>query len=497
MNKNLVKTGVPGFDAILGGGLPGGRAYLIDGLPGTGKTTFGLQFLLEGKKSGERVMVISFIETSEELSDVALSHGWSLEGVRVVDLFHGMMETTASIQTLFPPNEIELGEVANIVTAAIEEYRPKRLLLDSVSQLSMLIDSWYHLRGPILKIRDIIHSINCTAMLTSSNVKEGSKELETIVHGSISLETEAPSYGQVKREMIVKKIRGMKFKTGYHNYRIRKGGIEIFTWPEIPHRSRHTNWNILSSGIPELDNLLGGGLEEGTACLFTGSTGAGKSTLATLFIEAAAKRGENSVIFCFDERKDTFLRRSASLNLEIESFIDQGLVDLRQVNVGELSPGEFAWNVQQAVEKNNSRVVLIDSLSGYLSAMPGEALMMTKLHELLSHLSASGVLTIMVVTAYGSDLSKTTDLDASYIADSIVLLRHFEAFGSLRRCISVIKKRHGKHENSIREFKIGVGGCEVGPPLDEFSGILTGKPSYTGKHKKLLKDLEIKYKHKY
>ncbi|MFO8082860.1 MAG: ATPase domain-containing protein [Desulfobacterales bacterium] len=492
MKKNVVTTGVPGLDAILGGGLPKGRTYLVEGRPGAGKTTLGLQFLLEGKKVGDRVMVISFIETSEELFDVAGSHGWSLEGVKVVDLFHGVMEKATTVQTLFPPSEIELGEVASAVIEAIKEYRPDRLLLDSVSQLSMLIDSWHHLRGPILKIRNIIHSIGCTALLTSSYIGERSGELETIVHGSISMEAIIPSYGQIRRELIVKKIRGIKFITGYHNYRIRTGGVEIFTWPHVPHYSKHSEWDILSSGIQELDNLLGGGLEAGTACLLTGSTGAGKSTLATFFIQAAAKRGENSVIFCFDERKDTFLRRSNSLGLEIDSFIARGLVDLRQVNVGELSPGEFAQNVREAVDENNSRVVIIDSLSGYMSAMPGENLMMTQLHELLSHLSAAGVLTIMIVTKYGSHFNRILDLDASYIADSILLVRQFEALGRLRRCISVVKKRHGNHEKTIREFKITTGGLVVGPPLDKFTGILTGHPTYIGKYEKLLEKMEMR-----
>ncbi len=490
MAENRVATGVPGLDSILGGGLPKGRTYLIEGRPGAGKTTFGLQFLLEGKKAGERSMVISFIETKEEILDVADSHGWSMEGIHVIDLFHGIKNSAAAIQTVFPPNEIELGEVADAVIKAIKDCRPQRLLLDSVSQMSMLIDSWHQLRGPILEIRDLIHSIGCTALMTSGYVSERIGELETIVHGSISLECTIPAYGQVRRELLVKKIRGTKFFTGYHNFRIQTGGIKVFTWPQPPHDSEYSRWKLLSSGIGKLDELLGGGLEEGTACLFTGSTGAGKSTLASLFVKSAAERGENSVIFCFDERKDTFMRRNSSLGLEFQPFIDQGAIDLQQVNVGEMSPGEFAQIVREAVEKNNARVVVIDSLSGYMSAMPGESLMMTQLHELLSFLSAAGVLTLLVVTKYGSDCHPTIELDASYIADSIVLMRHFEAFGRMRRCISVIKKRHGNHEKTIREFKITSGGCEIGEPLKDFTGILTGNPTYTGKHDQLLKNPE-------
>lgn len=468
------------MDAILNGGLPEGRAFLVEGSPGVGKTTLGLQYLLEGVRTGEKVMLVSLIETYEEIVDVAESHGWDLEKVRMLELPQNVRDSAIEVQTVFPPGEVEFGELADTIIAGVEAYRPKRLLVDSISQLSMLTDNWYQMRVSLLRIRDLIHKLGCTTLLTSSGVEQLASELDTIVHGSVSLKMKAPAYGQVRREMIVKKVRGHKFVTGYHDYQIRTGGIEVFTWPPVSHQSAQSQWQVLSSGIRQLDEMLGGGLEEGTACLLTGSTGSGKSTLGSLYVQAAARRGENSVIFCFDERRDTFLRRSASLGLDIARFIEQGRVDLRQVNTGELSVGEFSQVVRRTVEEKQAKVVLIDSLTGYMNAMPEENLLMVQMHELLSFLSGAGVLTMMIVARYGIAKKTEAEIDASYIADTVIMLRHFEAFGEIRRCIAVVKKRHGSHEHTIREFTIAKGGCRVGSPLTDFNGLLTGNPTYNG-----------------
>jgi circadian clock protein KaiC len=482
----LAPTGISGLDTLLRGGLPRGRAYLVEGAPGVGKTTLGLQFLLEGVRAGERAMMVSLIETRDELYDVAKSHGWDLNDIHLMELPQNVRDSAISVQTVFPSGDVEFGEIANAIVEAIEKFRPDRLLVDSVTQLSMLTDSWEQMRRSVLKLRDIIHTLGCTTLLTSSDPKRLATEFSTIVHGTISMEMRIPAYGQMRRELIVKKMRGHKYISGYQNYRIRTGGFEVFTWPGVSDASRTREWKVISSGIQELDDLLGGGLEEGTACLITGSTGAGKSTLASLYVQAAAKKGDSSIVFLFDERKDTYLRRSASLQMEMPTYIEQGLVELHQVSADQLSPGEFAHNVRVAVEEKKAKVVVIDSLTGYFNALFDEKVLLTQMHELLNYLSGAGVLTLITFTKLGSTGNIETELDASYIADTVILLRHFEAMGSIRLCISVIKKRHGNHEHTIREFKIASRGCQVGPVLTDFAGVLTGNPSYVGKPENLI-----------
>lgn len=483
----LVPTGLPGLDDILKGGLPSGRTFLLEGAPGTGKTTLSMQFLLHGVRSGERVMLVSLLETREELVQVADSHGWDLSSVHLLDMPKHVKESAAAIQTVFPPGDVEFGEVADTVIAAIDQYLPDRLVIDSISQLSLLTDNRQQMRGSILKIRDRIHELGCTALLTSSQVEQRDIDLDTIVHGSILLQMNIPSYGQVRRDLIIKKLRGHQFVTGYHNFRIRSGGLEIYTWPPVIKKLNQNQTVTLSSGVDDLDRFFGGGLELGTACMIIGNTGAGKSTLGSLYIQAAAQRGQKSLIFCFDERAETFLRRCASLNMDMTAYIENGTVELQQVNVGELSPGEFALRVRRAVEQKQAQVVLIDSLSGYLNAMPEERMLMTQLHELLSYLNGVGVLSIMVVADHSYyDPRDDNEIDASYLADTVIALRHFEAQGRIRRCIACIKKRHGPHENTIREFEINTGGCRVGLPLTEFRGLLTGNPTFLGDPDKLL-----------
>jgi len=480
-------TGIIGLDTILRGGLPSSRVYLVEGAPGVGKTTLGLQFLFEGVRCGERAMMVSLIETEDELLEVARSHGWDPGGLHILEIPQTLKTSSVAVQTVFPPGEVEFGEIAGTIVDAVDQYRPQRLLIDSISQLGMLTDNWPQMRSSVLKIRDMVNRIGATTLLTSSRVDRQVAELDTIVHGTISLRTHNPDFGPVNRELSIKKMRGHKFVTGYHNYRILTGGLEVFTWRQVPHTSPLTEWQVLSSGNQQLDDLLGGGLEEGTACLINGTTGAGKSTLASLYVQAAALRKEASVIFCFDERKDTFLRRSASLDMDIPTYIEQGLIDLHQMDTGQLSPGEFAQIVVRAVEKVDAKVVVIDSLTGCMNAIPGDEQLLRQLHGLISYLSRIGVLTIMVVTKFGASGSITDmQIDASYLSDTVIILRHFEALGTLRRCIAVVKKRHSPHEHTIREFKISAGGCEVGPPLTAFNGILTGNPTYHGDREKLM-----------
>ncbi|MEJ2636774.1 MAG: ATPase domain-containing protein, partial [Calditrichia bacterium] len=340
-------------------------------------------------------------------------------------------------------------------------------------------DSSYQLRHQILKIKRKLAHEHCTALLIAGDtaVTELSS-LQTIVHGVIRLVQDSPLYGEPRRRMELTKMRGMDFPGGFHDFRIRKGGLEVYPRLQLQAITSQPDFKVVASGIPELDSLLGGGLEEGTSCLITGPSGTGKSTLASLYVQAAAKRGERSVFFCFDERRETFLRRAKGLNMDMPRYIGEGLVDLRQVNVGEISPGEFVQDIRANVDRKQVRIVVIDSLTGYLNAMPEEKLLLIQLHELISYLSKAGVLTIMVATAHGLIGSVGTQIDASYIADSVVVMRHFEHRGSLRRCVSVFKKRHGAHETSIREISIADGRIKIGPSLREFSGTMTGIPRF-------------------
>lgn len=493
INPTQLTTGISGLDDLLNGGFHKGRLYLVNGEPGTGKTTLGLQFLLEGVGSGERAMLVSLIESPDELLAVATSHGWSLDGIEIFKIPRQVRSTAAAIQTVFMPGEIEFGDLTNALLEGIRMYRPDRLVIDSVSQLAMLTDSWYQLRGPVLEIKELIQQLGCTSLFTSSGPRESLGELETIVHGCLTLQKKTPAFGQIRRELIVNKMRGGTFVTGYHNFCIRKAGIEIYSWPKPALTIRAHPWQLLSSGINALDDMLGGGLEEGTACLISGTSGTGKSTLASLYLQAAARQKEKSIAFCFDERKDTFLFRCNSLGLEIASQIEQGLINLIQINVGEMSPGEFAQKVRRAVEENDAKVVLIDSLSGYMNAMPEDNLLSTQLHELLNYLGSRDVLTLMVITRHEPGHGLNKEIDASYISDTVITLRHFEASGRIRRCLAVLKKRHGNHEKTIREFQIRKGGCYVGQPLTEFTGILSGNPVYMGSLKKLMQK-EAEYK---
>ncbi len=483
-----VSTGIDGLDRILRGGLPKERIFLLYGGPGTGKTTLGLQFLLEGVRRSERVMYVTLLQSKTELIDIVASHNWSLDGIDVVELPDHVQDTASSEQTLFSPTDIELPEATNAILRAIEQRHPQRLVLDSLSELSVLMDNSFQLRRQILRLKRTLMRERCTALLTAGDASEEDiMTMQTIVYGVIHLDREAPAYGRPRRRVSISKMRGMDFAGGYHDFRIRTGGIDIYPRIELVGRPRTAAWHVIASGNGELDAMLGGGLEEGTACLLAGTTGAGKSTLAGLYVQAAAERGERSTIYCFDERPETFIRRADGIGMSIGRQIERGLVDLNQVNVGELSPGEFMHTVRSACHDDGVRLVVIDSLTGYLNAVPDDRTMMIQLHELLSYLSAAGVLTIMIVTAHG--LSGSTDraaIDASYLADTVVVVRHFEANGAMRRCIAVAKKRHGPHESTIRELRIDDKGVTVGQPLANFSGVLTGSPHYTGRYEELL-----------
>jgi circadian clock protein KaiC len=486
MERPRASTGVEGLDQILRGGLPRGKTYLALGVAGTGKTTLGLHFLRAGADAGERTLYVTMIQGEEELTELAASHGWSVDGIDFLDLPMRVRERAAQAQTVFRPSEAELSQVTETILQGIDEHGPDRVVLDSISELAALTTHHYQLRSPILRIKNLLGDMDCTALLTCGELGERTAHLNTIVHGVIELEMSFPSYGPHRRRIKVHKMRGMSYQGGYHDFCIRTGGLEVYPRLERPQGRQERSWRTIGSGIDEIDQMLGGGLEMGTACLVTGASGAGKSTLASLYVQEASKEGMPSVIFCFDERKETFLRRSESLDIHVSEFIDRGLLDLRSVSAGELSPGEFSHMVREAVEEDGVRVVVIDSISGYLNAMPEQRHLQIQLHELLSYLGGAGVLTLMIMTTHGMYGQMESSVDVSYIADTVLLLRHFESRGQMRKCLAALKKRHGGHEKTIREFEITRGGGRVGEPLREFSGVLTGNPTFTGSAESLL-----------
>ena len=486
------RTGVKGLDEILDGGVSKKRITLVHGGPGTGKTTLGFHFLMEGVRAGERVLYVTLLQSRPEISEILAAHGWSLEGIELLELPEHIQQASTEEQTLFSTADVELHEVTDAISEMIESYRPERMVLDSVSEMSVLVDNSYQLRRHLLKLKRTLAQLGCTTLfITGDSAQEDLSPVQTLVHGVIALEMVSPEYGNPRRRLEVTKMRGMEYQGGYHDFRIRTGGLDVYPRLRVPQDHTRSSWNLVASGNEELDSLLGGGLEEGTACLITGTTGSGKSTLSSLYVQAAAERGEKSVIFCFDERRDTFIRRSEMLGLPIAANIEAGLVELRQVDVGVITAGRFIHDVRQVVESENAKIVVIDSLTGYLTAMPGDEMLMAQLHELVSYLSAKGVLSLLVVATHGLFEDVTTEINPSYLSDTIILMRHFEARGAMHRCISVVKKRHGNHEASIREIQITPGGMVIGPPLKEFSGVLTGTPRYEGSAESLLPDQHL------
>lgn len=485
-----VSTGVTGLDEILHGGVPEGRIYLVHGEAGTGKTTTGLQFLQAASREGKRTLCITLLQTLSEINDVAASHGWSLDGVEVMELPRDVREAATMGQTVFTTADVELGEVADALERAIAEYEPDCLFIDSLSELGVLVDTGYQLRRQLIRLKDRLDKLSCTTLL-SAGPSGGAdiRSLETLVHGVVGLEMIAPEFGKPQRRIIVSKMRGMDFIGGYHDARIVYGGLVVFPRILAPEHAQASAGHTMPSGNARIDSLLGGGLETGSTCAVLGTSGAGKSTFSAMYAHAAAREGIRSALLCFDERPETLMTRASGLGMEIDHFVRDGVIGLRQMSVGEASAGELNHTIRQAVEEDGVRLVILDSVSGYLQAMPGEQGLITQLHELLSYLSAAGVLTIMIVTTHGLFGETEPGVDVSYIADAVVVLRHFEARGEVRRCIAVLKKRYGSHERTIREVRFGPGGVVVGEPLSDFTGVLSGLPRFEGQPGHLLGDV--------
>jgi circadian clock protein KaiC len=476
-----LRTGIAGFDDILGGGFPPRRLYLVQGDPGAGKTTLSLQFLLEGVRRGERSLYVTLSETRDELADIARSHGWSLEGLSIIEV-SSEVGGEESETTLFQPSEIELGERMRALLAEVDRLKPTRIALDSCSELRLLAQSALRYRRQILALKQRLAQLGSTILLLDNPHPESPDMLlQSVVHGVVNMEQLAPFYGAERRRLRVLKLRGLKYRGGYHDFVIRTGGLEVFPRLVASEHRHEFRRDLISSGVPELDALLGGGPDRGMSLLLMGPSGCGKSAVASQFSLAAAARGERAAVFAFDESAAMYLARAESLGMGLRPYLDAGQVSLQQIDPAELSPGEFAHVVRRTVEADGAGLVVIDSLNGYLNAMPQENFLALQLHELLSYLAQRGVTPILTVAQHGLvGADPTAPVDLSYLADAVLLFRYFEAAGQVRKAVSVVKKRSGGHENTIRDLLLGPGGVRVGPPLDQFQGVLAGNPQALG-----------------
>ncbi|HEX4808145.1 MAG TPA: ATPase domain-containing protein [Bryobacteraceae bacterium] len=483
-----VATGIPSLDHLLRGGLPAQRLYVIEGDPGAGKTTLALQFLMEGARRGERCLYITLSETGYELNEVATSHGWSLNGIELLELdrLAERLQDEANY-TVYHPADVELGETIKHIRAEVEKLNPSRVALDSVSELKILSETNARYRREILGLKQFFARQKCTVLvLDDRTTREGEQQLQSIAHGVVRMERHAREFGDTRRQIHIVKMRGVRFRDGLHDFTIDTGGIVIYPRLSATEPSRKHDESTVKSGLEELDRLLGPGLDRGSSSLIIGPAGCGKSTLCTQFILAALQRGEPVSCFLFEESRSTFCQRAAGLGMQLDTYISSGLLEMTEIDPAVFSPGEFADRVRRAVEQRNVSVVMIDSLNGYMSAMPSDRFLLVQVHELLAFLSNQGVVTLLVLAQHGMVGNMQTPVDVSFLADTVILLRFFEAQGEVRQAISVVKKRRSDHERTIRELKLGPGGVRIGSPLREFDGVLTGLPRYRGKAAPLL-----------
>lgn len=483
MSKTIKRlcTGVQGLDDILEGGLPAGHMYLLEGDPGTGKTTIAMQFLLQGVADGRKVLYVTLSESKEELHGSAASHGWDFSQIPMVEFVPDEATFSSDQQyTVFHPNEVELASTVMRLTEEIRKAQPSLLVIDSLSELRLLAADNMRYRRQVLALKQFFAGRSTTVLMLDDRTADGQDlQLQSIAHGVIRLEKLSRSYGTTRRQVEVMKLRGSTFREGFHDYNIRKEGVVIY-----PRLIAAEHWKPfegeLTSGIAELDMMFGGGIPRGTSTLFIGPSGAGKSSIAMQFAYAAAKRGDRAIIYAFDEVLRTAKLRAQGLGMDIQTEIDRGTLNMTQVDPAELSPGEFIWQIRNDVNDNDTRLVVIDSLNGFLNAMPGESDLLLHLHELLSYLGQRGVSTILVMAQMGLVGSMQTPVDVSYLADTVVILRYFEAMGHIRQCIAVLKKRIGNHERTLRELILKPGAIQIAKPLEEFQGILSGVPEFAG-----------------
>ncbi len=478
-----VSSGSPALDYILAGGFAARRVHLIEGEPGAGKTTLGLQFLLEGRAKGEKCLYITLSESKEELTHVAATHGWSLDGIEIFELVPPELSLDQEReQSIVYASDLELGETVQLVRDEVERVGPARVVFDSLSEIRLLAQGALRFRRQVLALKHFFAQHGCTVLFLDDLTEMiDDLSLHSLAHGVVRLEQIALTYGAERRRLRVHKMRGRQFHGGYHDFIIRKGGVEIFPrlvaadHPDTGERSERA-----SSGVAALDALVGGGLDYGTSTLIIGPSGTGKSTIGLRYAYEAMQKGEKVLVVSFDETTAIFAKRAKGLGMDTGPFTENGQFTYRQVDPAELSPGELTGIIREQVEDEGVRVVILDSLSGYQQAMPEENFLLLQMHEILTYLNQQNVLTFLILTQAGMIGHMQNPLDLTYLSDSVLLLRYFEANSEIRRAISVIKKRTGRHEPSIREFKIDSDGVEVGPRLDGFRGVLTGTPVYDG-----------------
>ena len=481
MSETKAQLGTPGLDDILLGGLRRNRLYLFEGMPGSGKTTLALQFLLEGLRRGEPGLYITLSETEAELRETISSHGWTIgEGLEIFELAppESLLDETQQ-QSLLYSSDLELGETTKFIFKEVERLKPSRVVIDSLSEIRLLAQSSLRYRRAILALKHYFAKHSTTVILLDDMTSDAEdKTVHSVAHGVVRLEELAPDYGAERRRLRVLKYRGQSFRGGYHDFAIKTGGVQVF--PRLvaaEHRVRQES-RVLSSGIDPFDKLLGGGIESGSSTLIIGPAGTGKSLIVLTMAVAAIRRGERAALFIFDEELGLLFARAKGMGIDLEALRNSGNLIVEQIDAAEVSPGEFAHNVRASVEKDNVKTVIIDSLNGYQNAMPEEKFLILHMHELLQFLNRQGATTFLTVAQHGLIGDMKSPVDVTYLADSVILLRYFEAIGQVRRAISILKKRTGAHENTIREFSISNKGLSVGPPIDKFQGVLRGVPQF-------------------
>ncbi|PZQ65311.1 MAG: circadian clock protein KaiC [Phenylobacterium zucineum] len=475
-------TGVSGLDDILGGGLKRNRVFLLEGSPGTGKTTGALSFLLAGAAAGERTLYVTLSETEAELRDTAAAHGWSLEGVGIFELAppENLLDEQQQ-QSLLYSSDLELGETTRLILEAVERAQPARVVIDSLSEIRLLAQGSLRYRRQVLALKHYFARHRATVVLLDDLTADiTDKTVHSVAHGVIRLEELAPQYGAERRRLRVTKYRGRRFRGGYHDFTIKTGGLEVYPRLISAEHKAPVDRSQLTSGIARLDDLLGGGLERGTSCLILGPAGTGKSLIGLQFAISAIARGERAAMFVFDEEIGLLIDRTRHLGFDLEGLRASGDLLIEQVDAAELSPGEFTHRVRDCVSNSGARTVVLDSLNGYQAAMPEEHYLLLHMHELLQYLNRQGASTFLTVAQHGLVGEMKAPVDVTYLADTVLLLRYFEAMGVVRRAISVVKKRAGAHERTIREYEIDDRGLTLGGALSQFQGVLRGIPEFVG-----------------